>query len=136
MVEEKQYAKSIHDASWGTLARMIRYKAESAGCNVILVDPWDTTKTCSNCGNIQKKHIYERQHCCAVCGIVYTRDVNAAINILKKALSTSGMLGSNACGDVPVGTSLKQEPDKMASTNEDDASEVRSLSLNLSKSEG
>jgi len=35
------------------------------------------------------------------------RDHNAAINILNRA--TVGMTGSNACGDVAIATSGKQE---------------------------
>ena len=43
MVEEK-FGKQINDAGWGTLASMLCYKAESAGCRVVFVNPEGTTQ--------------------------------------------------------------------------------------------
>ena len=48
---EKNFGKQINDAGWGELAGMLRYKAESAGCEVVFVNPEDTTRTCCICGN-------------------------------------------------------------------------------------
>jgi putative transposase len=78
-----QYAKSIHDAGWGKFIEMIKYKAESAGSYSKAVNPYHTSQTCSSCGTIVKKAIYQRWHHCQVCGLSLHRDHNAAINILK-----------------------------------------------------
>ena len=59
----------------------LSYKAESAGTNLIKVDPRDTTQMCSNCGSIVKKSLSERVHECSYCGFVADRDYNAAVNI-------------------------------------------------------
>lgn len=90
-------AKSILDCGWAEFSGMLRYKAEEAGCEVALVEPALTTRTCSNCGSIRKKSLAERWHKCA-CGASMHRDLNAAINILNRA--TAGHAGSRA--DIPI----------------------------------
>ncbi|MCX6768621.1 MAG: transposase [Candidatus Micrarchaeota archaeon] len=89
-------AKSILDCSWTEFSSMLAYKAEEAGCEVVLVNPANTTSECSGCGSVHKKQLAERWHECA-CGASMHRDLNAAINILRRA--TSGIGGSNACGE-------------------------------------
>jgi putative transposase len=87
-------AKHVLDCSWAEFLSMLTYKAEEAGCEIVLVDPAHTTQECSSCGHIQKKTLAERRHDCS-CGANMHRDLNAAINILAKA--TSGTGGSQAC---------------------------------------
>ena len=104
---EQKYGKQINDACWGELANMLRYKAESAGCEVVFVNPKDTTRTCCICGNKMDMPLAVRTYDCHNCGNHMGRDLNAAYNILKRA--TAGSAGSNACEDVSRKTSLKQE---------------------------
>ena len=104
---EQNFGKSINDAGWGMFANMLRYKAESAGCQVVFVNPKNTTQECSNCHEIAKKDLTIRVHNCPFCNLVMDRDLNAAHNILIRA--TAGHAGSNACGDVSRKTSVKQE---------------------------
>jgi putative transposase len=80
MVRE-HFARSILDAAWGMLGKLLIYRAEEAGKWGIPVDPGLTTQTCSGCGQVRKKPLSERVHRCA-CGLVMSRDQNAAINIL------------------------------------------------------
>jgi len=101
------HGKGIHDAAWAMFAGIISYKAESAGCKIVFVDPKNTSQECSACGTIVRKNLWERQHVCKNCGFSGDRDINASINILKRA--TAGIAGSNACGDGKVIPSLKQE---------------------------
>jgi putative transposase len=54
--------RSIHSASWGRFYSYLSYKAESAGTELVKVDPRDTTQMCSNCGSIVKKTLSERVH--------------------------------------------------------------------------
>ena len=103
---EQNFGKSINDAGWGIFANMLRYKAESAGCEVVFVNPKNTTKMCSKCGGVQGMPLEVRTYDCP-CGNVMSRDLNAAHNILTRA--TQGHWGSNASGDVPQGTSLNEE---------------------------
>ncbi|NYZ73745.1 IS200/IS605 family element transposase accessory protein TnpB [Candidatus Micrarchaeota archaeon] len=107
-------AKEVLDCSWAEFSSMLAYKAEEAGCEVVLVNPANTTSTCSSCGLVQKKSLAERWHFCP-CGAEMSRDFNAAINILNRAIAnspgrvrqselannsaTAGTAGSQACGE-------------------------------------
>jgi len=85
MVKNKYLARSILDAAWSQFIQMIEYKAESAGVQVVKVDPKNTTQICSQCGSIVKKSLSVRTHKCS-CGFVVDRDFNSALNILNKAV--------------------------------------------------
>ena len=84
MVRNHNLAKSISDASWSKFRQLLSYKAESAGMEVIEVNPKDTSKTCSSCGNIQEMSLSKRTFLCERCGMQRDRDYNASINILEK----------------------------------------------------
>ncbi len=81
-------AKHILDCSWAEFREMLHYKAEEAGSEVVLVNPAHTSQECSSCGLIRKKTLAERWHNCS-CGAIMHRDLNAAKNILKRALGLS-----------------------------------------------
>ncbi len=78
---------SSHDAGFGLFRQMLEYKAESAGIQVVAVNPCNTTQACSRCGSLVPKDLSVRVHHCPACGLVLDRDVNAARNILKLALA-------------------------------------------------
>jgi putative transposase len=105
-MSQNDYGKQINDAGWGMFADMLSYKAESAGCKIMFVNPKDTTKTCSKCGNTQQMDLWQRTYECE-CGNKMDRDVNAALNILAKA--TIGTMERNACEDEAIASSMKQE---------------------------
>jgi putative transposase len=79
-------SRNINDSSWGKFLQLLDYKAESAGCQVVKVDPNNTTKQCSHCGELQDMPLHIRQYDCPNCGMSMDRDKNSAINILKRAL--------------------------------------------------
>ncbi len=85
MVKNHHLAKSIMDASWGAFLDILTAKAESAGHEVIRVNPRYTSQTCYRCGEMVHKSLSVRTHICPFCGYVEDRDVNAARNILKVA---------------------------------------------------
>jgi putative transposase len=103
----EEHGRGTGDAGWSIFTNIISYKAESAGCEVVFVNPNNTTKDCSGCGTNVPKELRERWHDCPSCGLSLDRDFNAAINILNRA--TAGIAGSNAFGDVSKETSLKKE---------------------------
>jgi putative transposase len=90
MIQNHCVAKSISDAAWSQLIQYTTYKAESAGRYVVLVDPRNTSKLCSCCGNTVEKDLSMRVHECHVCGLVMDRDENAAKNILRLGLQSLG----------------------------------------------
>ena len=105
MVKNHRLAQSIHNASWNRFINMLSYKAESAGMKVIKVDARNTSKECSNCGNIRDVLLSERTYICNRCGMQLGRDINASINILKRA--ALGQRGSHAQGD--MASAIQQE---------------------------
>jgi len=87
MAKNHHLAKSISDAGWGEFISMLEYKAEEAGAKLVKVNPSGTSQECSRCGMTVLKKLSERVHCCPYCGLTLDRDVNAARNILKRALA-------------------------------------------------
>lgn len=79
-------AKSIHDVAWAKLRAFTNYKAARAGVRISEVDPRYTSQICSGCGAIRKKTLQERIHHCVECGLILGRDLNAACNILARAV--------------------------------------------------
>jgi putative transposase len=90
MVQNRYLAKSIGDAAWTQFINATQNKAEEAGSIVVLVNPNNTTQECSRCGQIVKKELKDRKHSCD-CGYVADRDENAAINILRRGLTSVGV---------------------------------------------
>jgi putative transposase len=83
-IARSRLAKSTLDAGWAQFLRILSYKAEEAGTEVVAVNPANTTQVCSRCGALPevKKALSDRVHSC-LCGYVADRDVNAARNILS-----------------------------------------------------
>jgi putative transposase len=102
-------AKSISDASWSMFRSLLTSKAESAGREVIAVNPAYTSQDCSGCGyrpdgleGRTKKKLSDRWHNCPMCTASLDRDTNAAINILNLALRGTSQAGITACQVTPV----------------------------------
>jgi len=72
---------------WGfhELQRQIEYKAKWEGIPVEYVRATLTSKTCSQCGNINRKLRFEKCWACPSCGVQHDRDFNAARNILARS---------------------------------------------------
>lgn len=93
--------KCITNASWHKFIKFLQYKAEWYGRKFILVDPKNTSKTCSHCGYINENlQLKDRKWICSKCGILLDRDVNAAINILNRGCHGDSLLNiSNLCNE-------------------------------------
>jgi len=83
----KGIRKSIGDAAWNQFIQFTTYKAECAGRIVVAVDPRNTSKMCSRCGQIVEKKLSDRVHHCS-CGLVLDRDHNASLNILRLGMES------------------------------------------------
>lgn len=83
-------AKSVLDAGWTTFRNQLAYKAIRHGAMFEEVDERFTTQTCSCCGSLPPERpkgiagLGIREWKCSDCGTVHDRDVNAAINILRR----------------------------------------------------
>jgi putative transposase len=94
MMRNKRLAKQISDAGWGQFVRMLGYKGEWYGCELVAVDRFfPSSKTCWQCGSVMKEMPLElREWDCPNCQAHHDRDVNAAKNLLNQA--TVGTTGS------------------------------------------
>ncbi|OKY78163.1 MAG: IS605 OrfB-like transposable element containing RNAse H-like and Zn finger domain [Candidatus Methanohalarchaeum thermophilum] len=90
--ESSALNRYIANHAWNEFVSMLAYKASQAGKQVIEVEAKNTTKSCSNpnCDNKVDKELTDRTHKCKECGLEIDRDLNAAINILNKAISLVG----------------------------------------------
>ncbi|MBI4210097.1 MAG: IS200/IS605 family element transposase accessory protein TnpB, partial [Candidatus Diapherotrites archaeon] len=110
MARSARNARNIMDSSWARFLQMLAYKAGSAGCELAKVNPRNTTKACSKCGNIQEMPLWQRTYSCGNCGIELDRDYNAAINILNKYTGRVPALARESPSTlVGQGDSMKQE---------------------------
>ncbi|WP_246090854.1 RNA-guided endonuclease InsQ/TnpB family protein [Nonomuraea deserti] len=80
--------RSILDAGWGVFLTVLAHKAESAGRELIAVNPAGTSRTCSRCGHCARANrVTHAEFACTACGHAAHADVNAAVNILRAGLA-------------------------------------------------
>lgn len=90
-------SKSANDAGWSAFRRMLAYKL----AGYVEVDEKFTTQACSCCGAIPdsspkgRAGLGIRDWICDGCGETHDRDVNAAKNILRLALSAQRLAGGS-----------------------------------------
>jgi putative transposase len=102
-------AKSVHDAGWSQLLRLIEEKAAQHGRYFARIGRFEpTSQVCSSCGvKDGPKALSVREWTCGACGTTHDRDVNAARNILAAGradrLNASG--GDVRPGPVPAAAS-------------------------------
>jgi putative transposase len=87
--------KSILDQGWYEFKRQLIYKEEWRGGKVILINPANTSQTCSKCKHIAAQNrLSQAQFQCVSCGHCENADLNAAKNILAAGRAVL------ACGDI------------------------------------
>ena len=99
----------IGDQGLGMFREMVAYKGE-----LVKVNPKNTSKTCHVCGYVNPKVKVGVNHwICPVCSAEHDRDINAALNILSRYVTSQSIVGwelteiRNACGEPR--SSVKQE---------------------------
>ena len=89
MIRNHRLAKSISDASWSGFYRKLEYKMEDRGGTLVRVPrTYPSSQLCSCCGyqNREVMDLSIRAWRCPECGAEHDRDVNAAVNILRKGM--------------------------------------------------
>ena len=93
MLKNHYMAYAIADVRWAQLINFIKYKCQWYDKEFVQVDRiYASSKICSCCGTCHKDIVNSlsvREWTCPDCGAHHDRDVNAAINILKQALSVA-----------------------------------------------
>jgi putative transposase len=87
--------KSILDQGWYEFRRQLTYKQEWLGGTTVLVNPVNTSRTCSKCHHVARQNRQTQAvFACCRCGHAENADVNAARNILAAGHAVI------ACGDL------------------------------------
>ena len=83
--------KSIRDAGWSEFVRMLAYKCDWAGKNLIKIGRFEpSSKTCNSCGTVNETlTLKDRSWTCEACGTTHDRDINAAKNIRDIGIKNS-----------------------------------------------
>lgn len=89
MLRNHNLAKSIQDASFGIIRRMLTYKVNKYKQRKVLClisRTYPSTQICSHCGikSEVKIKLHVREWTCGHCGTHHDRDINAATNILNE----------------------------------------------------
>jgi putative transposase len=88
MVKNEKLSKAISEAGWAEFRRMLEYKAQWYGKQVVIVDRfYASSKTCSNCGyKLKALDLSVREWTCPACKLLHDRDINAAKGLAKEGL--------------------------------------------------
>lgn len=96
MMANRHMARAVGDMGFHEFKRQVQYKADMRGGQVVVADRWfASSKTCSNCvDKIANLPLCVRMWDCPGCQTSHDRDINAAINLEKYAVSST----VSACG--------------------------------------
>ena len=82
--------RNIIEQSWGIIAEQLQYKTQWYGREFVKVDSKYTSQMCSRCGVVASENRQDKLYNCGICGLGMDADTNAAINILRRGLSSTG----------------------------------------------
>lgn len=94
MMRNHKLAQAIGDSAWSSFVLKLTYKAEQVGKTILKIGMFEpSSKTCNICGyHNSELTLFDRDWLCPECKTTHDRDINAAINIKKFAI-TAGMAG-------------------------------------------
>ena len=88
MMKNHHLAKAIADVSWGEFVKQLTYKCKWYGKNLLVIGRFEPSSKMCSCGYINHDlKLSDREWVCPKCGRKHDRDILAANNIKKFALS-------------------------------------------------
>ncbi len=112
MMQNRNLAQSLADASLSRFKQLLKWEAQKRGHLVLECGRWDaSSKTCSQCGHKYKElALQERTWTCAQCHTLHDRDINAAYNIRWMALQRHLTLSLSSSGNDEEKVSYRLHP--------------------------
>ncbi|GAB6933541.1 hypothetical protein JCM14719A_18940 [Calditerricola satsumensis] len=91
MLKNDRLARHIADVGWSTFRALLEAKAKRWGVRLVKVSRYEpTSKTCHACGHVMSElPLSVRTWTCPKCSTHHDRDVNAAKNLLRFALTVA-----------------------------------------------
>jgi putative transposase len=96
MLKNRKLSRSIADMGFHEFRRQLEYKAQCLGKKLVVADRWfASSKICSHCdAKVDHLSLSAREWTCPSCFKQHDRDINAAKNLEKMAVSST----VSACG--------------------------------------
>lgn len=90
MMKNRRLARAIADGGFYEFRRQLQYKSRIQGSVVVVADRWfASSKLCSVCGEkLSELSLSVRSWACPHCATTHDRDINAAKNLEKMAVSS------------------------------------------------
>ncbi len=103
MLKNHCLSKHIASASWSEFFRMLQYKSEWRGVNLVRIGRFEPSSKICECGYIHHNlRLSDRIWTCPECGSVNDRDLLAAQNIKKFGLEKQNLLTQENINKSPV----------------------------------
>ena len=106
------WGRKMSDLAFGSFVQKLEHTASKYGCRVVKIDRYyPSSKTCNVCQYVNELlSLSDRSWTCPSCGTSHERDVNAAKNILRQGIASSGSpcktrlaeQGASATGESPL----------------------------------
>ena len=86
------WGRKVADLGWASFVLKLEHIAIKYGCEVRKIDRfYASSKTCGSCHYVNDSlGLGDRKWTCPECGTVHNRDINAANNILRQGIASSG----------------------------------------------
>ena len=93
MIKNHKLARSISDVSWANFRTLLEYKCDLYGKNLLVIGRFEPSSKMCTCGYINKElTLADREWTCPICETHHDRDILAANNIKKFALSKTRLV--------------------------------------------
>jgi len=103
--------KALIGARLGEIKRQLEYKSKWYGSELKIAPKYyPSSQICSKCGNIQKLKLSERTYNCPKCHSSIDRDLNAAVNLERLALSSKESVNAYKRWEVTGTSNIKIIP--------------------------